>query len=276
MSVAAPTVPRNRPCPCGSGRKHKLCCGTTRTEEREHQHRQEALTAAAHFAVAVPLARPTTAEFDAWADRVARSGGAVDEEENGRLLDEGRDVLAAEERERVVEAVRRALPSLCDELEESVGAEALAEAILMGAVVAGVNERVRAGDTRSLWLIEDDSAERGPAEVLSLGLDPGELWNAAETQRLDDALNGLPYDDYDDDDPELDRLWNRTVAAMAKRMATPAHQRRLQRLVGYLRARLPIEGYPKTSGALMVACEIFERDKTVRARTAALLLADTL
>ncbi|MGH3839770.1 MAG: SEC-C metal-binding domain-containing protein, partial [Pseudonocardiaceae bacterium] len=29
--MAAPAGPRNRPCPCGSGRKHKLCCVTTRT-----------------------------------------------------------------------------------------------------------------------------------------------------------------------------------------------------------------------------------------------------
>src|SRR5207244_442809 len=32
--LARPT-PRNAPCPCGSGRKHKRCCGLTREQERQ-------------------------------------------------------------------------------------------------------------------------------------------------------------------------------------------------------------------------------------------------
>lgn len=277
MSVAAPAGPRNRPCPCGSGRKHKLCCVTTRTEQWELRRREEELTAAAHLAALIPLARPATPEFDAWADGVAASGGAVDEHEKGRLLDEGPAALAPAERARVVETVRSELPELCGQLEERVGLEALAEAIVTGAVVGGVNERVRAVETRALWLLEDDSALRAdPADALSFALDGGELWNAAESLRLRDALDALPWEEHDDDDPELERLWNRTVVAMAKRMRTRAHDRRLARLVGYLSVRLPLDGYPRTSDALAAACEAFERDGAVRARTAAFLLAGTL
>ncbi|MGH3031328.1 MAG: hypothetical protein ACRDNE_11315, partial [Gaiellaceae bacterium] len=62
-------------------------------------------------------------------------------------------------------------------MEERVGPEALAEAIVTGAVVGGVNERVRAVETRALWLLEDDSARRAdPADALSFALDGGELW----------------------------------------------------------------------------------------------------
>jgi hypothetical protein len=237
----------------------------------------EELAAAACLAAAIPLARPASKEFDAWAEGVAAAGGAADEEDNGRLLDEGRSILTAVERGRILETVRRELPDLCATLEESVGEEALAKAILMGAVVAGVNERVRVLDTRALWLLEDDSALRAdPAEALSFALRADELWNATETLRVHDALDAIPDDDYDDDDPELDRLWNRTVAAMAKRMATRAHRRRLERLVGYLRAELPIEGYRLTSEALAAACEAFDRNKSVRRRLMALLLANTL
>ncbi|MGH3031327.1 MAG: SEC-C metal-binding domain-containing protein [Gaiellaceae bacterium] len=89
MSVAAPAVPRNRPCPCGSGRKHKLCCGTTRTEQWELRRREEELTAAAHLAATIPLARPASVEFDAWADGLAAALGGADEEKNARLAGRG-------------------------------------------------------------------------------------------------------------------------------------------------------------------------------------------
>jgi tellurite resistance protein len=66
------------------------------------------------------------------------------------------------------------------------------------------------------------------------------------------------------------------IEAEAARLRSPHHERRLRRLVQRLRSQVPIAESAKASAILANACAAFERDPAVRAKLAALLLADSL
>ena len=70
--------------------------------------------------------------------------------------------------------------------------------------------------------------------------------------------------------------WDAIVATEAGRLRTRWHDRRLELLVHRLRDRLPLAGFQASSPALDAACAAFKRDRALRRRLAALLLADSL
>lgn len=271
MSAVPAAVPRNAPCPCGSGRKHKLCCGMTRDEERAAARRVEALLAATALPELFPLLRPDCKKFDAWAARVLARGPSLLEDPPQRLLDEALAALSRGERERIVRWPRETMPLGWQALRRDADEEQLVTALLLAAVVVGLNERGPLDPEVVELLDEDDLAD--PAEALALAVESRDLWSAVEAQIADDALESLP-DELDDEAYEV--LWDATLALEAARLATGRHRKRLVRLVGYVRRRLPLPEHPRASAGLAAACAAFERDRAVRGRLAALLLADAL
>ncbi len=266
-------MPRNAACPCGSGRKHKLCCGTTRAQEREIERQTAALLAATRLPELFPLLRPECRKFDEWAEKVVGRWQAAAEGPSQRLLEEAVDTLAHGERERIArwprETIEIAWTELCREADE----ERLVTALLAASVTVGLNERAYPLDVEMLELLEKEE-RTSPAEALAYVLEPSDLWSPPEAQVLDAALERLP-EDLDDDD-EVDALWTATVAEVAAALATPRHRRRLVRLVGYVRRCLPVDGLEQASSLVSEACDAFQRDRGVRSELAALLLEDSL
>jgi len=77
-AVASVSVPRNAPCPCGSGLKYKKCHGLTRDQERALVTRLEALTDARELPRMFPSLRIAEAGVVAFTERAA---GLLDDAE---------------------------------------------------------------------------------------------------------------------------------------------------------------------------------------------------
>lgn len=232
-------VPRNAPCPCGSGRKHKLCCGTTRDEER---NAREVLEWVVALPQDFPHLRPSSRSFDRWAD------GLDDLAQVTAVIAEGAGQLGPRERRRLARAFERLVP----------GAEVAMPLFLAAAVTAALGERVRP-DSRWLELLEHDPELRAdPAETLACVLEAGDVWSLVESGAADTAI---------DDD---------TLARQAKHMAARKHRKRLARLVGRLAAFEPCACHPRAWEAIAAACASFERDRGLRERVLVVLLTDSL
>lgn len=266
-------IARNAPCPCGSGRKYKLCCGTTRAEERAFARRiewqAEVLAEVMRLPTEFPRLRPEGEAFSAWVDDVAA------DDPLGASVKEGIARLEPKERRRIERTHAKEFPAVwhgfCDELG---GDEEVArEAVVAGAVVAALNER-QPPDADTLALLEEsDDLLNDPCEALVFALQAGDLWSVYESIQVDEALRAIPEAL---DDEAYDAEWNGVVRAQAARLRSRWHDKRLKLLVGRLRARLPLADYPRSSSALLAACEAFERDDAMRRRLAELLLADSL
>ena len=258
-------VPRNAPCPCGSGKKYKRCC---LDRERELLRRGDAFEELFGLASMFPLLRPDSPEFDAWV------GARREAEVTRASIEEAGALLPAAERERIVRAHAQEFPGVWRSLVDDLGDEAEAEEVVfIGAVVAALEE-VRAVDPSVLELIEENEVILGnPVEALALALEATDLWSIAEATLADEALAKIP-DVLDDDAYEI--LWIATIEAEAARLWSPRHEGRLARLVERLSAQLPIAGRANASAVLADGCAGFERDEEVRFRLAAMLLADSL
>jgi uncharacterized protein with PIN domain len=259
-----PTVPRNAPCPCGSGRKHKLCCGTTRDEERAQRRAVEGLFA---LPSGFPLLRPDSDDFEDWltAHRA--------ELQTRELIENAIDVVGATERERISRSFARWFPPVWASLVADVRDEVTAEtAVLLGAVVAALAEE-RLPDELVLELLEDDPELADPAETLALCLEATDLWSFVDETAAHGAVAAIPYEL---DEDEYARRWDTALEREAARLLTRRHRRRLWLLVRRLSRELPIEEFPRTSHAVGLACAAFERDRRVRSRVAGMLLGDTL
>lgn len=245
-------VPRNAPCPCGSGRKHKLCCGTTRDQERELQETlQRVIALPSDF----PSLRASSDSFDRWAD-------ALDDLSPTRaVIEEGVAQLGDRERKRLVRAFEDVLPE----------AQTMAAVFLASAVVAALAERQRP-DPRSLDLLEDGFAS-DPAEVLAFAIEPGDVWSYMETREADAAVAAIGDDLVDE---EYEPRWNDVLAREAQRLATREHRRRLARLVARLAAFDPCACHPRAWEAIAAACATFERERELRERVPVMLLTDSL
>jgi hypothetical protein len=152
-------------------------------------------------------------------------------------------------------------PQLWETLLNEAGSrdEAL-QVLLVGAVVAGLEERQRPLDPAALQLLEvDEEAREDPVEVLALVLVPGDLWSALEIVDAIDSFDG-----------------GTTTGAIAERLWSDWHERRLHDLVLRLRSQLPAAQFPAASTALVTACGTFERDSLVRTRLRGELLLDAL
>jgi len=249
-------VARNAPCPCGSGRKHKLCCGTTRTQERASR---EALEILSGLAGLFPLLRPDSAAFEQWAE-AHRDDPSITRE----LVDEALSLLDGAELERIARTHAREFPEVWAGLVADVGGEVDAEfAVLAGAVVTALREERRI-DVVALELLHEDMPD-DPAETLALCIDPCALWSALEADAADTALVAAGENE-----------WDVVLASESARLGTPQHERRLVLLVGRVRAQLPVLGFRRVSRAIAGACDSFGRDERVRARLAWMLLGDAL
>ena len=246
------SVPRNAPCPCGSGLKYKKCCLERRAElEAEAEVLEELLSLGSLF----PLLRPVELRFEAWA---ASARGA---EPTPEQIEAGLERVRRRERRRIVRAAEALLGPL---------GEAERHVVLVGSVVAAVRERDRL-DPAALEHLENCEGCRGePAESLAAVLEPCDLWSVGEAERAEEALDRVPEAELDD------QVFGTTVTLQAGAMWSKAHMRRLELLVGRVRAQLPFDGRPLASGALAEACSAVEREEGVRLRLAGLLLADTL
>jgi hypothetical protein len=90
-------------------------------------------------------------------------------------------------------------------------------------------------------------------------LTSGDLWSALEIVDAADSLDrGV------------------ATAAIAERLWSEWHERRLHDLVGRLRWRLPFAQFPTASSAIDTGCGAFERDSRVGALLRAELLLDAL
>jgi hypothetical protein len=269
VGVALRSVPRNAPCPCGSGRKHKLCCGTTRDEEWALTRAAEAVAAAAELPTLFPLARPDCKKFDAWAEPVLRRG--FDESTPPTVIPEGVDALTRGERQRIARWLPESMPFAWEKLSREADGEALCVAVLAGAVTAGLSERL--GVERDLLELLDENGDADPLNALALALEPCDLWNPLELQRAEAALSSL-------DDELDDEAWEAASAAVlgaeVERLASKRHRLRLVRLVGYVEAQLPSPEFPHASRLLAEACGQFRRDRKVRSQLAVYLLNDLL
>lgn len=258
-------VPRNAPCPCGSGLKYKRCC---LDRERELLRKTDALEELLGLASMFPLLRPDCPAFDAWLDarwEVEVTRASI--EEAGALLPEA-------ERERIARTHAQEFPGVWRSLVDDFGDEAEAErTILVGAIVAAFGE-ARTVDPAVLDLIDGDHVLRTyPVEALALALDATDLWSIAEATVTEDVVAKIP-DAMSDEAYEV--VWTATVQEEAARLWSPRHERRLERLVERLRTQLPFEDRPNASAVLEEACAAFEYDEGLRAKLAALLLADSL
>lgn len=228
----------------------------------------EALLAAAALPTVFPLLRPDCKKFDVWAERVLARGISPDDPPP-RLLEGGVAALSRGERERIVRWPGENAPRAWAELRGLLLEERLAEALVAGAVMAGLNER-RGIDPLALDALEyGEEAVEDPG-ALAVAIEPSDLWSPAEAEVAGAALDAVPEDELDDE------RWDAVVASEAELLATGRHRSRLVRLVGYVRRALPDPDYPRASVALAGACDAFQRDRAVRRRLAALLLTDAL
>jgi hypothetical protein len=259
-------VGRNEPCPCGSGLKFKRCCIG---REAELQRRLELLAQIATLPILFPRLRPMSPEFEAWAAARRPDPGL---ELSGELLSEAIDRLEAEERERIARLVGDEVAAW-DALRAKVGDDEQAEdALLTGAVAAALRE-VFAPNRYVLELIEAGYAENEPLNGLSLVLEATQLWNVLEATDAEQTLAAIP-DDLDDE--EYDEAWKSAFDEVAARRWTREHEQRLTLLVERMRARLPLDGFPRASAAIAAGCDRYAADAAAPSRLGRMLLADTL
>src|SRR5687768_9601850 len=176
-------IGRNEPCPCGSGRKYKRCCGTPEAQARIEaaaEAVEEALALAEHF----PQLRPRGDAFAEWAERAARDPREVSIGSGIALLEEA-------EWERILRTCAEDQPQAWRSLCADAGDTALVESVLLsGAVLAGVSERCPIDAFRFAYLEQRASVER-PFEALSWVLDGNDLWSVIESAEADAALDAL-------------------------------------------------------------------------------------
>jgi hypothetical protein len=260
-------VARNAPCPCGSGRKFKKCCGLTREQELDLLRRLEVAREIAMLPQHFPRLRPAGEAFERWADGVA--GGELEDAQ----LDEALALIEQEERDRIVRAQRDAAPGEWGRLVEGLGDEELAEqALVAGSVVAALRDR-RPPDPLRLELVDElERLQEDPCEALAMALAAEALWSLEESRRAEAAVAAIP-DELDDD--AYGERWEEVLAREAERMTTGWHRERLEWLVARLRAQA-IGPYAKAAAAIAEGCARFERDEELRRRLAAMLLADSL
>ncbi len=262
--VARATIQRNGPCPCGSGRKHKLCCGRTRDEELADARRRELLLEIAALPTHFPLLRPDCPQFDEWADERARDGVGLDDLAD-ESIEEGIARLGEAERRRIEEGVAEELPEAWGELCAELGDEALALATLLeGAVVAGLAERRPHDEPLLAFLEESEELLGDPLMALGLAVEPLDLWSAVEAARTAEAAEAAGDE------------WERAVDAEAAHLFSRRHHRRLDVLVERVRRELPVEGCPRASRVLLDACGRYGGEADFEASLAALLLGASL
>jgi len=161
-------VPRNAPCPCGSGRKYKRCCID---REREFARKVDAMEILSGLGSLFPLMRPCGAELEGWLAAHATP------EPNAETIAAGVSKLTAEERLGVVDAFASGYPDDWRELVIDAGRPEAEEQAVAGALGAALRE-ARTPDQLALELLDDDGDAE---EELALAIDGTNLCAAFES-----------------------------------------------------------------------------------------------
>jgi len=261
MAIAA----RNEPCPCGSGRKYKRCCGYDRVAERALEERLAAIEELARLAFQSPRLLPESDHYDAWVR--ATLAGETEPDTEAAIV-----TLGLDEPVRIVEACFELFPDAWSVLAPACGSERDAVgALLGGSVAAGIRD-FRPPERFAVETVETaDDLAGDPFEALAMCLEGSQLWSPGEGRQAERAIDLIP--DWVDDD-EHERRWHEALERCAARGVTDWHRRRLARLVARIGEQLPYEGFPRASAAILSGCEQFAADGAFRLRLAAILLGD--
>ncbi len=256
---------RNEPCPCGSGKKYKRCCGHDRAAEAALEDRLFAVEEIARLPYLTRRLVPDSDAFDAWVGSLLAGESEVD-------VGKGVAALGDDEAVRIVSACLEHLPEAWEALSGRCADDrAAVSALLGGSVAAGIRD-LRPPDRDLIEIVEEsDSLVDDPLEALATCLDGEQLWDRREGAEADRAIRAIP--DWLDDDA-YDERWTEVLDATAARLATDWHRRRLTRLVARVELQLPFAGLPKASASVGRGCERFAADNATRSRLAAVLLGD--
>jgi hypothetical protein len=260
-----PLPPRNEPCPCGSGRKYKKCCGADRSEARAREEQADLLAEVGSCAVGSPQMVPLIDGVEEWADRVV--GGEIEPAEALALIPE-REAL------RLVEAFAAHFPHELSEALALYDIEEVVPVILIGAILAGKAdcEAARLADEK-LLAIEVNEELTDPVEALAYALEGWRLWDDEDGEAFDDEAAQLP--EWLDDEA-ADRRFDEILAATADRRSSEWHVLRLQRMVHEVRSQLPVDGYPRASALIEQGCARFDDDPALGKVIATELLVDVV
>ncbi len=261
MAIAA----RNDPCPCGSGRKYKRCCGFDRAAERALEDRLAAVEEIAKLAFRSPQLLPDSDAYDDWVR--ATVAGEIPSDVNAAIA-----TIGGDEPERILATCLDLFPDEWSALSaRSVSERDALAALLGGAVVAGIRD-FRYPERFAVETVEaSDDLSGDPFEALAMCLEGSQLWSPAEGLEAERAIAAIP-DWVDDDVYEI--RWQEALRITAPRLVTEWHRRRLARIVGRIERQLPFEGFPRASAAIQAGCGQFAADERFRARLAATLLGD--
>jgi hypothetical protein len=244
---------RNEPCPCGSGSKHKRCCGLGPA-------RRAALVDVQNAAAFLPSLRPVGAAVLGYCGRVANELGENEGSVPDDVLAGGVALVDDTDRAQIVSTFSAAAPDVWERLLEIANH---AERELAGSAVRGAICDRRPVPRTQLVVIEME--ENLPDEVgvrLGAVLPSGAVWSLA------DAENVLP---------ELPRgflwrrVWEPTEGPLLDRVED-WHVERVRLLCDALHRHLPLPSLPRASQIVLADCEAVLRDESQARRTAATLL----
>jgi len=258
---------RNEPCPCGSEKKYKKCCGYDRATERALEDKASAMEEIAALAFDSPQLVPESDAFDDWVRGILA----------GELEASADEALATLEDGEAARIVAACLDIHADEWPELVrrcgsGRDAAA-ALLAGSVAAGIRDH-RPPPRRLIELAESSKTSHdAPLEVLGMCFDGSQLWSDEDGVEAARAIEAIS--EWVDDD-EYDRRWLTALETVAANRTTDWHRRRLARLVRRVERHLPFEGLPRASAAIASGCTEFAADEHSRLRLAAMLLGDLI
>jgi hypothetical protein len=256
---------RNEPCPCGSGRRYKRCCGFDRARERALEDRLTAIEEIARLAYRSPRLLPDCDAYDGWVRAVLT--GTLRPHPEAAIA-----TLGAEESSRILTACLELHPDEWATLSARCGSDRDAVgALLGGAVAAGIRDFQPVGRFAMETVEESESVRGQPLEALAMCLDGSQLWDEDEGLEADRSIALIP--EWVDDD-EYGLRWDAAIEALAARLLTDWHRRRLARLVARVAQQLPLHGFPHASTAIEAGCVQFASDRALEPRLAATLLED--
>jgi SEC-C motif-containing protein len=258
---------RNDPCPCGSGRKYKRCCGYDRATERALEDKVAALEEIAALPYDSPLLLPESDAYDDWVTGLLEGEREASVEDALALLENG-------EAKRIVAACLDIHRADWRELVHRSGTEHNAvAALLAGAVAAGIRDH-HPPPRRLIEIVEaSKTTPEAPLETLGTCLDGSQLWSDEDGLEAARAVDAIP--EWVDDD-EHERRWYAALEIVAARRSTDWHRRRLARLVRRVERQLPFARLPRASAAVAAGCAEFAADEHARRRLAAMLLSDVI
>jgi SEC-C motif len=256
-------VARNDPCPCGSGRKYKLCHGTRLAVTEAESQKLLALGEAHDLAALFPFVRPVGDEIAKLVEHAAREGTVGPE-----AVDEGRALLDAAERRRLVDSYADRYPDRWAALVAAAGSGEIAErALVTGAVRAAIAERLLPPRGVLEEVERQTDALDTPAKILLFLLSPANVWSIEDVISAEEEAS-----EFEPRSPE----WLAAVDVVARERLDSWHVERVRVLADHLEAWLPIDRLPRISAALAEARDEVHEDDALAAEIATFSLTNFL